>query len=338
MRRGFGSRSLILVLGLVLGACSPGPDGASTDNVEPEGETLQDFIPGASGFDPENAQVQYRQQEQNAQEQIAACMAEHGFEYIPHVQNLDDVLYVGADSEDEFAKEYGLGITYDVLKQKRSDEDKPLAELANDPNHEIQRSLSPKEAEAYFRALHGTEPDIDSETMTEEEIEAFFQGFDPGGCQNEAYESFFENQSAVEFYDEFGDQLDDMYQRAQADPRIAELRSNWSECMSEAGYDFENEEDASIFIARRLEEVNAIFDLEIDSHGGWSYSSKPIESGSDTYRAAEAILSEEIAIATLSLTCRGDVEDVYRAVFAEYEQEFIRQNRVSLERFRDQNP
>lgn len=335
MRRGFVTGSVLVFLCLTVAACSASEDAESAQT---EGDSLQDYIPGLAAFNAEGAEEQFRKQELEAQEQIAVCMANQGFEYVPYVANTEDIFYGDAETPEEFAKLYGLGVTWDLLNTPEFDENEPPPELADDPNYAITEAMAPEEQEAYYQALHGEEPDIDFETMTEEEIDAFFENWEPGGCYNEAYQTFGNADASQAFYEQFGDQLNDMYERAQADPRIAELESNWAECMSEGGYDFKDEHEATIYIARRLEEVGAISDLEVDAGGGgWGYSSEGMPPGSDAYKAAEGIFEEEVEIAVASVACQGDVEQVYQEVFAEYEQEFIEANRGALEQFRDSN-
>ena len=337
MRRGYVPSS-VAVIALFLAACSPGSGIEESEAPPARGETLQDFIPGFASFDPENAEEQFRQQERDAQEKIATCMAEQGFEYVPYVPNQEDIFFGGVDSQEEFVEQYGLGITYEILNEPAFHEEELPPEIANDPNHAIREALSFKEGEAYDRVLYGEEPDIDFESMTEEEIDAYFETWEPSGCSNTAYQDIFDQVASQAFYEQFGSDIDDMYQRAQSDPRIADMEADWSACMMEEGYEFTNEQDANIFILRRLEEVGAISDLEVDPEGfGYGYGSEGIQPGTDAYKAAEAILEEEIAIAKASFACSEGVQDVFQEVFQEYEQTFIEENRAALEQFRTEN-
>ena len=323
---------------LVVAACGGEGSGAEADpDASDSAETLQDFIPGGSTFGPDSGPEDFRQVELQAQQQVAECMAAEGFEYVPYVPNFDDVGFGGAATEEEFIEEYGLGITRDLLEQPSFEDGELPPELEDDPNYAIREGMTAEEQLAYDVALHGEQPDIDFENMTEEEIDAFFQDFRPDGCYNNAYEELFDHEASTEFYEEFGEEIDAMYQAAQADPRVADLQTNWSECMSGLGYDFQEENDAHIFILRRLEEIGVVGDLEVDPDGmGYGYSSEGApEEGSPEYTAALAVLEEEKAIARASSECRGDTEGVFQEVFAEYEQRFIEENRAALEEFRD---
>ncbi len=337
MRQRYVSGTVVIAIALLVAACGPG--GEESGGAEARGESLQDFIPGFASFDPENAEEQFRQQERDAQEKIATCMAEQGFEYVPYVLNEEEIFFGGVDSQEEFVEQYGLGITYDILFEQPGFEDEELPpEIANDPNYAIREELSPEEGEAYDRVLYGEEPDIDFESMSEEEFDEFFQSFEPGGCYNTAFDDIFDQEASQAFYEQFGSDLEAMYQRVESDPRIADMEANWSACMLEEGYQFTDEQDASIFILRRLEEIGAISELDVDPEGfGYGYGGEHIEPGSAAYLAAEKILVEEIAIAKASMTCQGDVGEVFQEVFQEYEQAFIEENRAALEQFRDEN-
>ena len=151
-------------------------------------------------------------------------------------------------------------------------------------------------------------------------------------------EDIFNEQASEAFYEQFGSDIDDMYQRAESDPRIADMETNWSDCMSEEGYEFANQMEPYNFILRRLEEVGAIDGLEVDPEGFvMGYGSQSIEPGTDLYKATEAVLEEEIVIAKASFACSEGAQDVFQEVFQEYEQEFIEENRAALEQFRDEN-
>lgn len=344
--------ALLVVLMLALASCSPGGEGTGADSTAGEGsseaessedtsdgESIQDFIPGMPNFDPDAGEDQFRQQEQQAQENVQTCMAEQGFEYVPYVQSGQNI-FADAETPEEYAELYGFGISFDLLNQPSFEEGEVPPEVADDPNFAIREELSPEEQVAYDQALYGAEPDIDFETMTDEEIDEYFQNWDPGGCYNDAYDELFGGQdsAAMAFYEEFGQDMEDLYQRAQSDPRIVELEQEWSNCMADAGYDFTDEQDANIYILRRLEEVGAISELEIDPNGGYGYGSEgPLEPGTDTYRAVEQIQEEEIEVALASTACRGDVETIYQDVYIEYEQEFIEENRAALEQFREEH-
>ncbi len=334
-------RRLIITMAFVLflTACSGGSTNADSPEASDGELTLSDFIPGAVDFDQANAEQQYLQQERAAQDKIAACMAEQGFEYIPYVQNQDQGGFSGPDSEKEFVEQYGFGIATMILEDQQFDEEDYEAERAKDPNFAITEAMLPEEREAYEAALWGQQPDIDFESMTEDEIQAAYESFEPTGCQNTAYEDMFDQGAAMAFYEQFGPMMEDIYGSVESDPRIVELESKWSTCMAESGYEFSARQDVEVFFLRRLEEVGAITDLEIDSEGmGYGYGGAEIEPGGPIEAAVKEIAAEEIAMAKVSLSCSADQEKVFQEVYQEAEQRFIQENLAELEQFKKDNP
>ncbi|MEN8041956.1 MAG: hypothetical protein ABFR95_10685 [Actinomycetota bacterium] len=333
-------RTFIVALVLVLFAAGCGTeDGTGDDEEASSGEpTLQDFIPGAFAYDEEDAEQQFQEQERLAQEAIAKCMADEGFEYIPYVQNQDFGGFSGPDSQEEFVAQYGFGVSTMLLEEQQFSEEDYEEERAKDPNNAIAEALSESEREAYYAALHGPPPEIDHESMTEEEIQEFYESYQPTGCYNSAYEDLYNNEAQMAFQEQFGSALEDMYRGLENDPRLQEMESNWSACMAESGYEFKDENDAHIFLLRRLEEVGAINDLDIDPDGmGYGYGSSEIVPGGPVEAAVNEIASEEIAMAKVSFACYGDREKIWREVYEGAEQRFIQEHLAELEQFKKDN-
>jgi len=332
-----------------------------------------------------------RRQELEVQEAIAVCMAKEGFEYIPYVPNNDDSGYGAAQTEEEYAQEYGLGVSHYVLNQEfyeergndeeeseeggdagggdslesgqaaaesgpgedgdASDAEGEAGHSEDDPNHRIWEAMSEDEREAYDEALDGVYPESELDKMTEEEYEALpdderdamaeeyeaqMEGWDPGGCQSEVRGKLWDEGTYAAFGEQFGDQLEDTLKEAEADPRIAEIDSEWPKCMSGAGYAFDDEEDAAAHVVGLLEEIGAV-SVPAGAEGAWQFEPKPIEAGSDIFKEVEAIFKEEVAIAEASLKCREGAYEIYEAVYKEFEQAFIDNNRAALEQFRKEN-
>ena len=333
-------RPFILVMAIVLflAGCGGG-DGTDGSADASGGEaTLNDFIPGMAAFDEANAEQQGLQMERDAQEKIAACMAEQGFEYIPYVQSQDQGGFSGPASEEEFVAQYGFGIATTLLDDRRMgemDEEVMAAEAAKDPNNAIVEAMTDVERDAYYAALYGEQPDIGFEDLAEESPGETVASFEPTGCQSTAYEGAFDHGAAQEFYEQFGPLMEDLYGGLDSDPRIVALESEWSSCMAEKGYDFVDRSDVEVFLLRRLEEVGAITDLEIDPEGmGFGYGGAEIEPGGSVEAAVNEIASEEIAIAKDSLGCSGDRDEVFQEVYGDAEQRFIEEHLTELEQFR----
>lgn len=332
-------RPFIVMMALILfvTGCSGG------DNIEgfpdaSDGElTLNDFIPGAVVFKEANAEEQGLRQEREAQDKIAACMAEQGFEYVPYVRTQDQDGFAMPDTQEEFVELYGFGVATMMLDEQRPDDVDIEAEMAKDPNNAIVEAMTDPERDAYYAALHGELDQEELEGPTDGSPQVTTALSEPTGCQNAAYEETFNpNQAAeIEFCEQFGPMMEDLYSNLDSDPRLAALEGKWSECMAENGFDLTGEQDAQIFLLRRPEEVGAITNLEIDPQGnGWGYGGGEIEPGSPVEVAVREIASEEIAMAKISFACSGDREAVFQEVFREAERRFIDEHLIELEQFR----
>ncbi len=328
---------LVMVTVLILSGCGGG-EGTDEPSDASDGElTIQDFIPGAIAFNEDDAEQQYLQMEREAQESIAACMAEQGFEYIPYVPSQEIGGFVGPESQEEFAELYGFGIATMILEDQQMDEAAMEEEMAKDPNNAIVEVMSEDEQQEYYAALHGAEPDIDYESMTEEEINEFYENWIPEGCWNDAYEELWGGGEDMAFYEQFGPLMDEIFMGVESDPRIVDLEATWSACMADQGYDFAKRYDVDIYLLQRLEDVGAISDLDIDPEGmgyGYGGSEGPIEPGSPMEAAIKEIADEEILIAKADLVCSADQDEVYREVYEEAEQRFIEENLAELEQFK----
>jgi len=220
----------------------------------------------------------------------------------------------GPESDAEYVQEYGLGVSYHVLNQELHGGDaiwESLRDELTDPNMAIQNAMSEDEWETYDAASFG--------------------------CFSEAIGGALRDERVLEaFFTQFGDQIEDVSRGVEADPRIVELDSKWSKCMSGAGYAFDDEEDAVSHVVGLLEEIGAV-SVPASPQGAWDYEPKPIEAGSDTYKEVESIFKEEVIIAKASLKCREGAYEIYDTVYKEHEQAFIDNNRAALEQFREEN-
>jgi hypothetical protein len=334
--------ALLFVTGCGGGAATSDSSGVTDADIAGQSNdelSIGDFIPGAADFSEVDGEQQYLQQEREAQEKIAACMAEEGFEYIPYVPNPDEFAFAVPESQEEFAEPYGFGLATMILEDtQRMEEEAREEEMAKDPNHAIAEAMSPLEQEAYFAALHGPEPDIDHESMTEEEIEAFFESWESEGCMNTAYEEMYNSDVHMEFYEQFGPLMEDTFSGLESDPRITDMEATWSTCMAEQGYEFAQRYDVEIYLLRRLEDVGAIEGLDIDPEGmGFEFAGRDIEPGSPTEAAVKEIAADEIAIAQADLKCSEDQEEVWAEVYGEAEARFIEEHRAELEQFKKDN-
>lgn len=207
-------------------------------------------------FSSDDAQAEEAEKQRQVEELTAACMREEGFEYTP----VDYSQFQGfSDVDEEFpwgsrawTEKYGFGITTQRFAQSEVGPDlvgyddsqfESIDEEFVDPNQEYVESLSEAEQQAYYEVLYGEEPEI-PEGATEEEMDAIYQDFQPSGCNNEAFEEVYDFNGAGgdEFYNEFGEELDALYERLESDPRVVDYRAQVSACVSEKGFEYTNME------------------------------------------------------------------------------------------------
>ncbi len=311
------------------GAAASGSDG---------GETLADFVPGMDSFDftdPAAETAAFRRREQQAQELVRQCMAEHGFEYIPYMPDID--LTDDPVGDREYLETHGFGLATELLVDPEEQADDFDQYLDDDPNQAIVAAMDEAERQAYETALYGEQPEITPD-MTEEEIDALFENYQPSGCLDDAYAEVYDFDAARDFETEFGPLLEEIFSAAENDPRITELDERWSACMEDAGYEFSSFDEPEVYIARQLEAIGLVTDLEVGPDGAMvGFGMQPLAPDDPRRPQVQAIADEEIAIALAADDCAEDLYEVYVEVQQEYEQRFIDENRAALERFRDEH-
>ncbi len=368
---------------LVLGACSSATTEATSETEEEtqessETEVYRSPIADFLGFDTaafasEENQEEFAEQEREAQQQIAVCMRDEGFEYTP-IDNSDFISFEGGPDGDgpewgskEWVEKYGFGIStmrfsqatvgpnlvgYDDGRDGLGD-DGP-----SDPNQIYVESLTPEEQEAYYAALYGTDqgPEgIDPENMTEEEINEAYEDyyeneFVPSGCNNEVYEEIYNNEDDVfgdneqmnAFNDEFGDELEDLFERMQNDPRMIEQAQKISTCVADKGYsDYVDEESVYEDIDNRMGAMSSggfndpfadFTDEQMESMSEEDFEEIINQANGETLSDADlATLAEvqeyEIGLALAVDECGGGYwNDANNEIRIEIEQEWLDEN------------
>jgi hypothetical protein len=239
-------------------AATIAPTPATTEQPTDGQATLADYLPMYGGpDDPAEQEAYWRQQEIQAQEYTARCMAEQGFEYIPYSPQFEDSFVDWEATEGERRAEQGFGMAYWVLFEEEAVEQyEEEWSPEDDPNWAITEAMSESEREAYYYALHGEDPwmeaDFDWENATEEEIRAFEEEMDRLymerewiGCSELGWQEAggFDDDVWMSFEDEFGNFWEEVDQRVQADPRFIEIQDEWRTCMADAGFEFTDQED-----------------------------------------------------------------------------------------------
>jgi hypothetical protein len=224
--------------------------------------------------------------------------------------------------------------------------------------------MSDSERDAWYAALYGTEEEQMEDSYTEVDPETgeeytVSDGFG-AGCQGEAYEAEYGDQSAEQdLWVEVEPAMQAMYEQVQADPRIVELDQDWSTCMASAGYEFESMTKMQETI---YEDFQTRFDAIVGPNGGytdpfegWSeaeieafFEEKTEEEVDAFFREAEqttnddidqdalaALQQEEIDMAVADFECRDNYWEVYQEISGEYEADFVAENREALEKIRE---
>jgi hypothetical protein len=366
-----------IVVMTLLAACGQGggnstqdtsdTDGGSTTTAPDESggeESIAAFF-GYGSDDPEKQEAQWRDEETRRQEMIRACMAEEGFDYTPVQQPEGNYSAWTPEDEEEMVRTQGFGITtwYGNEDQFEGDFEEWV-----DPNQEMVDAMSETERDAYYAALYGSEEEqmegatteIDPETGEEYTM---IEGFG-AGCEGEASKEIWGDQSQTDdLWQELEPEMTAMYERVQADPRIIALDEEWSDCMADAGYEYESQnqmyetiyEPTAGSLQQRFdeivgpnggwvdpmegwtqEEIDAFFEEKTDDEINAFYEQAQQESKADIDdEALAALQQEEIDLAVAAFECRGDYYEVYQEVSEEYEAEFIAANRETLEKIRE---
>lgn len=362
--------AILFSVAVLCGACGGDDSGSEAAAGDESYESpLAEYVGGMSfGGDPAEMQAQFEDQQRQVNERVTECMAAEGFEWLPDAGPVQDFTDVGSDGleygSDEWTAKWGFGMSTQAFPQASvgpdllgMDESAMGMEEEDyvDPNAEYLDSLSEAERQAYSEALYGGEdngPAID-ESMTEEEMDAAFQEWqathEPTGCMNIAQEGKFSNQ---DFYMEFGEDLEEMYSRIEADPRIVEANAEIAECMADKGLTFTTMQDVQEDIWSRLEPMQRDIyseeafglaeEVEGESDGGTAATT--VESNfsfpelSDEAKAELAeIQAEEIEMAVAVNECGGGYrgqEELYREVSQDLEAQFVEENKGRLEEYK----
>jgi len=353
---------------MVLVSCGQGggttdgaADGPSTSvgDASTGEDSLADFL-GYGTEDPEQAQAQYMDEEARRQELIRGCMAEEGFDYTPVMPPEDSFQAWNPEDEEEMVRTQGFGITTWYGNEDSFD---PGIEW-EDPNQEMVEAMSETEREAFYAALYGSEEEQMEGSVTEIDPETgeemtYYEGFG-FGCEGEASEEIWGDQSQTQdLWEELSPEMDAMYQRVEADPRVVELNEEWSACMADAGFEFESRnqmyetvfEDfqqrfdeivgpgggfADPFEGWTEEEIEAFFEEHTEDEIEAFFQDAEQQTQTDIdQEALTALQQEEIDLAVANFECTGDYDEQYQAIAADFEAEFIAANKDILEQIRD---
>ena len=237
----FAKSIVPLIIGgvLVLAACGGGSDekdAGQTPQPTSGGDGTQQIGREEFGMTEE----QLVNAIEAGESRIAECMADAGFEYTPiDSETFRDAMdaqgTVPGLSDEEFVAQYGYGIT--TLP--------PTSDFRfGEENQAIFDDLSSEDQVAYGRTLVGENTQATYVNMLE--AEDFLPA---GGCTETAIkEVYTEEQLSPSFFNPF-DAL------VEQDPRMIAAQQAWSECMADAGYDYEMQGDPEDEFVERLDAI-----------------------------------------------------------------------------------
>ena len=264
-----------LALGLLAAAC--GGDSATTASVdvgtEAFGLTEEEFASTIEAVESD----------------IADCMSEAGFEYVPaDVGTVEDaqaaVRSEPGMSREEYKAMWGFGVSTRF--------DDPVREIALGENLASIENLGEAERIAYEQTLFGEDAKATfAFTLDEEDFST------TGGCTRTAVESHFTDEQLAGTFVNPKDAL------VSGDPRMVEAQDKWSACMSDAGFEYGDQDD----IIGELEERFAAIVGESD----------PQALGGSEANALAALQADEVELAQLDLVCSVEHLDPVEEVVEE---------------------
>lgn len=352
----FGPKKLatlaLLLTGLLVTA-SCGTETAASAGGSPIEEYLGDDSLGLDfSFDSEEDEARFSEQQRQAEQKIAECMKEQGFEYIP-VDYGDVELFGSEDGLEYGSREYIEKWGFEVSTTRYSQnavgsdlvgyDDSMFFDGSDDPNTAIVEAMDGATQDAYYEALYGDMSDFSESEfdVTDEGGEDFF--FEPSGCQGEAYEALW---GGGNFYQEFQTELDAMFESLTDHPKIKEFEADITTCVAEAGYSFTSFDDVWVQYEDELQAVEALVEYPEPDLSEEDFETMTDEELHELYEVrltAEAktklaeIQQKEIATALAVYDCGGTFEkmqEIYEEVGYEAQQQFVEDNKAKLDEYK----
>ncbi len=321
------------VLLLSAAACSGTDGSASSDEPawdKPASE-LQEFMDDLDA----GHELDEGTRRNAAEEVVAACMAEQGFEYVP-VDHTAEAPKTATDlglasGSPEFAAAYGYGISTDPWGMYARG-----AEV-EDPNAAYVEGLSPDGRTAYLAALFGVlaEPDDTSLADAQERAEAVVTStWQEQGCYGRG-EHEIDDGAFLEAYNSQSALIQEIIELesvVEADSRLAPLADDWSQCMADAGFDgYANVSEPAEELLARWQGL--WMEASAQSPGGGEVTSSDASTAA-VAAAVEAEMGEdEIAIAVADVDCRLSTgyHEMWNTVRLEVENDFFASRRAEFE-------
>jgi hypothetical protein len=304
---------------LALTACTgSGKANTSSDGEAPQSPLEKIFADVYGEWDD----AEMAAQQMKSEEIIAACMAEQGFEYQPVDYSTQTFTTNDVDtSTREWAEKNGYAATIQPEEWTVADDD--AAEFV-DPNQEYVEAMSETEQAAYYSALYG---DFDWESADEETQP------DPSqlGCNGKAQEELYGSQNELFESEEmtaFNDAMAQLWEDIDAAPELADLNTQWTACMTEAGFSgYENPQAAADDF---MERANSFYETAYPADG------ESIDENFEEPVMDPKIQDEERATAVADWDCQHEIgyEKARQKVQFALEQEFIDAHGPEIESYK----
>jgi hypothetical protein len=275
-------------------------------------------------------------------------MQAQGFTYVPETDD-DGLRFFQATanqgiSDADYAATEGFGIStrFDAIFEGDID----LTETT-DPNDDHLETLSEGERDAWQFALRGQPPvrNEQGQLIDPETGEVLPPGRGrqaTGGCRLEAQEAV---RGDLDVLDDLAAAFGELDDRIDADPRITELQREWSACMLDRGFDYDDADAARADFNQQIRPLlRSFFQGATDQGGGGQGGQQGGQAGALQALAEQGLTEEqeaelgqlqdlERATAVASLECAGDGPEEIAEITARYEAEFVAENRSTLEAF-----
>ncbi len=305
---------------LLVSGCSDSSDNSdssdSSDSATVDAQStvgpLEAYLKPLIDADDEADQAKLRVEMENV---IAECMQDAGFDYKP--QEIPSDFFKELEEGPEYgSEEYAREMGYGTAGTPADDEQTEWV----DPNADYVESMSESERAAWDLALYGPE----QQEPLEGEEEPVSDGM-PESCSTKGYQETYGNTMAAwqdPAHSELLEEMDRTWQKVQSDSQLAELDVQWSDCMNEAGFDFEKPDDAE-------QSVREAYDT--------LYNSQDPEATPDP-AAEDELREQELATAIADAECKTKVgyRETFRKVQFAAEQKFVDEHKAELDAWIEQ--
>jgi hypothetical protein len=252
----------LALIGVVWLAAACGGDGSEGSSAAEDDSPLNELFGG------NETSAESRAKQLEAEDLVAECMSEAGWEYTPVDYTAQFGDEIGAEDADLSMSEYGEKYAYGVVRSYelyelpsllgQDDPEGPIDEGFVDPNNDYVMSLAPEEQELYYRDLYGdpggfAEP-IEGGDGSEETVFTM-PPLEEQGCQGRAQAEVYGD--SVFSDPDMQTRMDELFEDMENDSAVKSAQRAWSECMTDSNADwtFPTSNDVYQYFERRKAEM-----------------------------------------------------------------------------------